>query len=319
MTFADWLRNAKQHVRRSGWKTGGKAAASEFYTGAMLRAFDQLPRAFRDNIFDEEWDVCIVLDACRYDALVQVAPEYDWLSNNPGHVRSPGSMSEEWMQASFTPEYRDQMAETGHVTWNAYSNFNLDEDEWAFLDEVWKQQWDDDRGLLPPETVTERGIARWRDQAADRMVLHYMQPHAPYQTLADEGVIEPLSHERVGDRDKQGRLTVWKLLRRGEISHERAWEAYLDNLRWVLDDIDRLRQNLDAEKVVLTADHGDCFGEWGIYGHPRGVPAPELIKVPWVEIPAQDTGTVAGAAESEASVGAEARERLAQLGYVEAD
>lgn len=317
MTFADWLRNAKQHVSQSGVRKGGRAAASEFYTGAMLRAFERMPSVFRDNVFDHEWDVCIVLDACRYDAFCEVATEYDWLPDEPGSIRSTGSMSEEWMQKSFTNEYSANISKTGHVTWNAYSNFNLDADDWVFLDEVWKQEWNDDRGLLPPEAITNRAIDRWRSTDAERMIVHYMQPHAPYRQLADEGIIEPLDHERVGDREKQGRLTVWKLLRRGEISHERAWAAYLDNLRWVLDDIDRLCQNLDAERVVLTADHGDCFGEWnGIYGHPKGVPVPELVTVPWADIEVKDTGEATPDVER-TSVDATAEERLRALGYTD--
>lgn len=318
MTFAEWFRNTKQHINRSGWRVGGKAAASEFYTGAMLRAFDQVPRVWRDNIFDQgDWDVCIVLDACRYDALCEVAPEYDWITAVDS-IKSPGSMSEEWMQATFTSAYRDQMQRTGHVTWNAYSNFNLDVDDWAFLDEVWQEAWDNDRGLLPPEAITERAVTRWREHDVDQMIVHYMQPHAPYRQLADGGVIETLDHEYVGDREMQGRLTVWKLLRRGEITHERAWDAYLDNLRWVLDEVDRLRKNLDADRVVVTADHGDCFGEWsGLYGHPRGVPVPELLKVPWAEIPACDTESVESSTrEQSRETDATAKERLEALGYV---
>jgi hypothetical protein len=181
VTFGDWCRNATQHVRRRGWRVGGRAAASEFYTGAMLRLFDRIPRGWRDHVFERDWDVLVVLDACRYDAFCEVAPQYDWLPDEPGSIRSMGSMSEEWMQASFTSEWADEMAQTGHVTWNAYSNFNLDEADWAFLDEVWKDVWDDDRGLLPPDPITDRAIARWRDDAPDRLLVHYMRPHAPYR------------------------------------------------------------------------------------------------------------------------------------------
>ncbi len=317
MTFADWLRNTKQHLHRSGLRKGGKAAASEFYTGAALRVFNRIPGTFRNHVFDEQWDVCVVLDACRYDAFCAVAPEYEWLPDEPASIKSMGSMSEEWMQASFHDGWADEMAETGHITWNAYSNFNLDADDWAFLDEVWTREWDDDRGLLPPRAITEQAIRRWREDEPERMLVHYMQPHTPYRQLADDGVIEPLSHECVGDKDEQGRLTVWKLLRRGEISHDRAWGAYLDNLRWVLDDIETLVENIDADRVVITADHGDCFGEWGgIYGHPKGVPAPELVTVPWAETTARDTHTLHPAESDDESVETDAEERLEALGYI---
>jgi hypothetical protein len=38
-----------------------------------------------------------------------------------------------------------------------------------------------------------------------------------------------------------------------------VWEAYLDNLRYVLDNIEELLQNVDG-KVVISADHGELFG-----------------------------------------------------------
>lgn len=33
---------------------------------------------------------------------------------------------------------------------------------------------------------------------------------------------------------------------------------------------------------MLTADHGECFGEYGVYAHPSGVRIDELVKVPWI-------------------------------------
>ena len=34
-----------------------------------------------ENIFTSDWDLCIVLDACRYDLLLEVAGEYSFLSD----------------------------------------------------------------------------------------------------------------------------------------------------------------------------------------------------------------------------------------------
>ena len=37
MTFGHWLHNTRQHIQQRGVRVGGRAAASEFYAGAMLR------------------------------------------------------------------------------------------------------------------------------------------------------------------------------------------------------------------------------------------------------------------------------------------
>ena len=58
----------------------------------------------------------------------------------------------------------------------------------------------------------------------------------------------------------------------------------------MLDTVEELLQNVDAEEVVVTADHGDAFGEYGVYSHPMGVPHPHVRRVPWARTTAEDIG-----------------------------
>lgn len=48
------------------------------------------------------------------------------------------------------------------------------------------------------------------------------------------------------------------------------WNRYLDELQWALSSIEILLRNIDAEKVVISADYGEAFGEYGIIGHLSG-------------------------------------------------
>jgi hypothetical protein len=43
--------------------------------------------------------------------------------------------------------------------------------------------------------------------------------------------------------------------------------------------------------MVISADHGNAFGEWGIYGHPGKTPLPCLTDVPWTELSTTDSET----------------------------
>ena len=125
-----------------------------------------------------------------------------------------------------------------------------------------------------------------------------MQPHEPF-IAGDETL-----------RD------VWSTIRRGEMRKRDAWDHYLDNLRLVLREIDRLLENVDAPRTVLTSDHGNAFGEWGIYGHPIGFQHPVVKNVPWVETRAVDRGTVQPEwRPSSEEISVDARERLKALGY----
>lgn len=98
---------------------------------------------------------------------------------------------------------------------------------------------------------------------------------------------------------------------------ETVWNGYLDNLRLVMDEVEVLLENLNAEKTVLTADHGELFGEWGLHSHAVGIPHPNLRRVPWAETSATDTGSYEPepVLSDEQASEEELEERLAALGY----
>lgn len=262
----------------------------------------------------DEWDALIVLDTCRADALQAVADEYDWLPDNIPSTRSPASWSRDWVRKACDPDdYGDVMQETAAVCWNPFTGYESDARHWHRLDEVWRTVWDDELSCIPPEEITDRAIRTGRETDAERVFVWYQQPHAPYRTLDCE---EPLTHDQVGQLETE-RETVWDLCIRGELAREDAWAAMLENLRWVLDDVERLLENLDAERVVLTADHGEAFGELGglLWGHGAGLPHPALIRVPWVELTAEDTGTCQPAAPTDGQDDPDVAEQLEALGY----
>lgn len=103
-----------------------------------------------------------------------------------------------------------------------------------------------------------------------------MQPHAPFIRSA-------LSRGEF----KEYEAHPFRYLKNGG-NMEVVWEAYLDNLRFALDHVGRLIDNYDGERTVITADHGDLFGEWGLYSHNCGILHPNLRRVPWVETTATD-------------------------------
>jgi len=85
----------------------------------------------------------------------------------------------------------------------------------------------------------------------------------------------------------------------------------------VLDAVELLLKNVDANTVVITADHGEAFGEWGFYKHVIACPISVVREVPWITTAASDSGVYEPAApgitnQSEAS----AEQRLEELGYL---
>jgi len=72
-------------------------------------------------VFERDWDLLIVLDACRVDILRDIAPEYDFL-NTIGSVRSGASASRAWTNLTFSKEYYEECRSTAYVTANPHSD-----------------------------------------------------------------------------------------------------------------------------------------------------------------------------------------------------
>lgn len=290
------------------------------------------------NVYDRDWDVLILLDTCRVDALKAVADEYDFL-NDIGSIRSAGGASGEWIARTFDESHRELIQNTAYLTANAHARQILDEQtqrynpdkhltykalryfptvgiedfgtvEPLYQYEPWGEEGDlgHIKGMTPPRYVTERAISIGRKMDYDRIILHYFQPHSPWVSTA-------LSEDRELNEYEDD---WWNYLARtGDV--ETVWDSYLGDLRYVLDDIEILLKNLSADTVAISADHGEAFGECGVRGHEIGSLHPKIRTVPWVETSAVDqethTPTIeAPNTEPELSTD-EVEEQLSALGY----
>ncbi|MFW5929582.1 MAG: hypothetical protein ACOCT0_04100 [Halobacteriota archaeon] len=305
MAFSDWARVSARKVSRNGFE-GVRDILHDLYAGVWWFAY---PVTRGTNFYEHDWDVLVILDACRVDLLRSVADEYDFIGSpdDVDRVTSVGSMSKEWMAKTFTADYADEMAETAYVTANVFSDRMLDADDFQVLDEVWRYAWDERNDTVPPRPVTDRALRVARQHDPSRLIVHYVQPHHPFIEL-DGFEARPFGRD-VPD-------TVVDALRKGKIDRERYMQAYRDNLRLALEDVEILLSNLDGD-VAITADHGDALGEWGVYDHPVGFQHPSVKTVPWVETEADaEADYEPGRHREDEADDARVSERLQALGYV---
>lgn len=306
--LAHWASVATERIQNDG-QAGVWWALISLYYALLIKRFptDHFDRR-GDPIYRKDWDVLIVLDACRADLMGEVADEYDYVNTETTY--SVASTSAEWMYRNFGPGYSDEMQETVHVTGNPFSNVALSSDQFLVLDEVWQYAWDEDIGTVHPRAITDRAITHGRDVDWDRMILHYMQPHFP-------SVPNPELGAGMDRNCSKWEGSVWRLLRAGETTESEVWEAYRANLRYVLDDLRIVLDNLDADRIVITSDHGNAIGDFGFYGHPDGILLRCLREVPWCVTTATDSGEyVPQSYETTGDKDASVKERLADLGYV---
>jgi hypothetical protein len=298
---------------RDHYSQSGISGIAELFSKLYLRniASDTGQSVYERS---EEWEILIILDGCRTDALEQMADEYEFVAPVGTH-RSPGSTSNEWMRKTFTDRFEDLIAKTAYVTANPFSDSELDHGRFGLVDEVWKYEWDKEIGTVQAEAVTDRGISIWRDREArniDKMILHYMQPHFPC-------VPNPYGHSglRPDDDDFDWiKESVWAELRMGNVHKSEAWSRYLENLAYVLEEIESLIQNVDGS-VVITADHGNAFGEWFQWGHPGEVTLDCLRTVPWSRLDATDMNTREPGEEPAKEQETALEDKLSALGYIE--
>ncbi|MDL0118514.1 hypothetical protein PNQ29_03255 [Halobacterium salinarum] len=317
-----------------------KSKTAPFLSGIEAAGSSRFPRG--DNVLDEDWDLLIILDTCRLDALKEAARtgEFSCLDSDSIESRySVGGSTLEWTAQTFREQYRSHTGDVDYIAGNVLVEEVLDgrqapEDvddagwsptEWDILSTAEFNEFisvggmrevresgkgHEDRPHPSANLVTDLAIEHGRESNPDKLIVHYIQPHYPYYSAIESG-----------ERDE---LTEWEVfpfgqLRFGEVSKATVWSRYMSELRSGLNAIDVLLENYDAGQVAITADHGEAFGEryLGIrgYKHRVGMLHPKVRRVPWATTSASDTGERVPDIDVESS-GQSREEMLKSLGYL---
>ncbi len=268
------------------------------------------------HVFEEDWDVLLILDACRYDDFIE-------MSELPGEteaIRSRGSDSAEWYDENVNGT---DLFDTVCVSANPFTEDYVDRFHWCDLlyhDDF----WDDELCTVPPDVVAERVQRAIHRYPNKRILGHFMQPHFP--AIGSMRNDLPVSGNPPGDAPPDWSHIGIQTCLRGRVNgvtEVKARQGYRENLKIVLDVVSSLLEDIQC-KTVVTADHGELFGELlyplpcrGIL-HPKHIRVGPLIEVPWhtppyssrreiqSEKPDDDVRTV-----NEAIV----KDRLTALGY----
>lgn len=274
------------------------------------------------DLLSEDWDNLVILDACRYDVFEQ-------LNTIPGELssrRSKGSATVEFLERNFSNgPYDDIVYVTAHpnVTLTLGNPFHE-------LVNVWKDEWNHDLKTVPPAPVTRTATDAYEEYPNKRLIVHYLQPHYPFigeigrNEIDEQAGVEYTRRAAVGDEPRRDYPhNAWNQVRRGTLSVEVVRRAYRENLELVLPYVERLVERFD-EKTVVTADHGNLFGErpglspFRLFEHPVGVHVEELVKVPWLVVEGESRKDVIAERSERANDDIDPKnttERLRQLGY----
>ncbi len=276
-------------------------------------------------VMQERWDYLIVLDACRYDYFEKVWRNY-FETGRLSRRSSIGAATLEWRDKSFTGFYDDVV----YVSANPYINSVkaiggfLGSEHFHKVYDVWQRHWDEEFGTVRPGVVTRAALGVLKKHKDKRLIIHYLQPHAPYLSLEGKTAGFPIPNMETdsviwgirglrADSKFQRKALRWllPLFKKNHILGDHP-EWFLRqflrmNPKTPMDAVRRqhgrkglvraYRANLElvmiqvarlvehlSGRIVITADHGEQLGEGRCYTHPGGSDSPYLRDVPWLEI-----------------------------------
>ncbi len=274
-------------------------------------------------IYDKEWDILIILDACRFDCFDLIYSNY--FNGVLTSTFSSGSATPQWRDANFTREHNDIVYISSNPFIGDTNYYNFTGSELFFkVYPVWKIAWEQNLGTVLPEKITDVATSVIPRNSDKKHIIHYLQPHAPY--LASNifaGFADPKnSSNPFAEMNNKSSATpirsyIYKKLLKhfGRIKllgNHPEWfigqflglppqtpmdaarrkygkkglrKLYLDNLHSVLQEVCLLLDNIDTngKKIIISSDHGELLGEKNMYAHPINSDHEILRKVPWFE------------------------------------
>jgi hypothetical protein len=260
----------------------------------------------------------IILDSCRYDIFSEEVEEF--LEGDLEHVYTHKTYTIQYFKETWDGSHQDLTYFTGlpAPTDYAFKQKGIDFTPSRHIGQF-VHLWDDcenkELGAVPPEFITSKVLKN----KTPHMIIHYVQPHAPYigdYRLRDnnnqdfeENTNE--IYEKIGRHSKKDKVISDSELRR----------AYRSNLQRVLKAVRQLVINLDRP-IIITADHGEMLGEKGRYIH-GGLPTEDkLCKLPWFKIDSSMLGNEDGTDTVDRDImndnfnDQDVHEQLEDLGYM---
>jgi hypothetical protein len=282
------LRHALSEVRKnfSSLNWWRNRVFVPFVFGTATRLYPGYPgydEAVR--VMEEDWDTMIVLDACRADYFERVADLGRFDEYEPRI--SLGSHSSEWTRRNFQG---GSFGDTVYVSANPHTSLEAG-DAFHHVVELWETDFDEDAGVVRPETVRDAAVEAYEEFPNKRLIVHFMQPHGPF-----------IGSDTGDNHDGKAEY----------------WQAYAENLEYVLPFVDDIIETIPG-KTVITADHGQAYASGlsellGIGGHKPRLRFPSLVEVPWAVLGGKRRDVRTG--ETGQAQGEQIQDRLEDLGYL---
>jgi len=259
------------------------------------------------DILEQDWDLFLILDACRYDVFKKVYKNILKKEGKVKQAKTKCNCTKEWMLNNLKgKDCKDIIYIDPIILFEKYLAY----DQFFKVIPVWKDKWDYHYGTIMPSDMTNSAIEQMRAHSNKRIIIHYHQPHPPFLndeiTKIRKSIITPeivlardnkkkdktatMEHFIQGNmRRFLGAENAWKLLislgiepldGMGQIYKHFGMDniktAYEENMKIVLRSIASFLQNNDKLKIIISSDHS--------YNYDRSRAKLRKRSVPWFEI-----------------------------------
>lgn len=280
------------------------------------------------SVLDYEWDNLLLLDACRFDYFNQTSKfERDLTARRT----SLASCTPDYLHQTFAGA---QLHDTVYLTANPQPlKFRNELDRQPVFHDMISllPDWDPETQTIEPDVVRKAATDVQRQYPDKRLIVHFLQPHAPFLGPMADSIRETLGRNIGGldpGRDyteldpKNIEPASYHDALNDNITPRQIRTAYRETLSIVLEECETLVDELPG-KTALTSDHGELLGErvppsfrhrWE---HPCNVRTDALCVVPFIEF--NDTERRQIRAEQPVSPETDDKEvtkRLRSLGYM---
>jgi hypothetical protein len=230
----------------------------------------------QSDLLSEPWNALLVLDAARADVTCARWKRFR-------KARALGGITHEWCAKLW-----GICAPLVHLTANPVVTYEwlrtVPRPEGVTVADIWRERWQEfgehGVGSVHPDAVNTY-VHKWLAEHGrpERLVVHYLQPHAPY---IGKHMLPFKGGNIVQGPSSRNDMAVPEAIRRGVMSWADLRRCYEDNLALAMPYALQLAEQLRG-RVIVTSDHGEALGEGDRYGH-AGVHWPELWEVPWWEV-----------------------------------
>ncbi len=252
------------------------------------------------DILKQDWDILIILDACRYDMFKEVYKKY-FNNYELKKAISPATWTMEWFNKIFGDRFFDEII---YISANWFIN---PIGEVSFKNRCSGRQSFDGRKhffrVLNSKDIHPLSINKIFHKAYlrypnKRFILHYWQPHRPYITVGDNIKLKEEAKKTSPFHYLKALIPtfcIWKAKRLLKVSptlkiekiffekgREGVIDVYKKEIELALRCIKILVDSINVNWLI-TSDHGERFYHPILWDH-GGRRDKEVTEVPWLEI-----------------------------------